>query len=417
MKTFLNDIIKKYYGEDYVGHVFSYHSPNRYIAEEGGYEEFYMAAEGEEINDKTIFIGCELEMGLTKDKSSSEVKEMLTKVVETIPCILEHDSSIASNSHKYVTCDGDVEIITQPMTIKKWLELAPKIKTLFKELADFGYESHNLGSCGIHFHYTIVNPEKKADIVNRYWLQLHTWESEVHKIAGRGYVHYAQDLDFDDMVVPEEKLALSSINEKVVKQGPNKHESVVNLQHSNSIEIRICKGTLNFDTFMARLEFFYNMYVQACDLKTIAQRMTWGKLINTPHIKAYVERHDIATYKKAYDYSTKLQVLFKSLDDYDAKLVTLIVQAVAECKRAAKCDDNTLVSAMGNISRYLASALGTINQRFINDKSLLSNIKDYYDHYGFSSSQRAKINNIIKPIIEHIENKPKMQQRTTETEV
>lgn len=413
MKTFLEEI-KNYYGGDAIGKVFSYHEPNGMISDAGGFEAFCQTAEGEEATDKTIYIGAELEIGLTKDKSQSERKAILKQLMETIPCILEHDSSIASGANKYVY--QDVEIITAPMTMKRWLELAPDIERIFKELAEFGYESHNLGSCGLHFHYTLIDRDNKSKIVNRYWHQMHTWEQETHKIAGRGYVGYAHDLNCDDVLVPEEKMSIAYIDGKVKQQGdgPNSdHSSAINLQHENDIEIRICRGTLNFKTFMARLEFFYNMYIQACSLNVITQRMTWNKLVNTKYIKDYVVSHDIATLKKAYDYTTKVQVLAKQLTKYDEKLLNCIIETIQNCKKVKQ--DRQLLQELNieyeliNVMDYMTNALTSITSRYIKDDNLKKSVTRYTTTHSYNrTAGKAKMQELLQPLKEILDNKPQI---------
>jgi len=411
MKTFL-ELIKENEGENAIGKVYSYHEPNSWIIDNGGFEAFCQTAEGEEATDKTIYIGAELEIGLTKDQSQSERKAILKRLMETIPCILEHDSSITSGANKYVY--QDVEIITAPMTIKRWLELAPDIERIFKELADFGYESHNLGSCGLHFHYTLIDRDNKSKIVNRYWHQMHTWEQETHKIAGRGYVGYAHDLNCDDALVPEEKMSISYIDKKVKQQGDgpcSDHSSAINLQHENDIEIRICRGTLNAKTFMARLEFFYNMYIQACSLNVITQRMTWNKLVNSKYIKQYVTQQNIATLKKAYDYSTKIQVLEKQLIKYDDKLLNCIIDTIKECKmlqaNGKKMQELSISYELTNLMDYLTATLTSLSKRFMKDDSLKNAVKRYMTTYGYNrSAGEREMKKLLQPLYEILEDRP-----------
>lgn len=421
MKTFL-EVIRTNLGEDAVGKIFRYHEPNELIRRAGGFMAFAQAAEGEEITDKTIFIGFELEAGLTIDKPESERKALRKKVMELIPCLYERDSSIASGACKYVY--EDLEIISPPMTMKRIIELAPDIDKALKLLADFGYESHNLGSCGLHFHYTLVDKEHKADIVNRYWHQMHTWEQETHKIAGRGYVGYAHDLNCDDILVPEEKMSIAYIDKKVKQQGdgPNSdHSSAINLQHEDDIEIRICKGTLNFKTFMARLEFFYNMYIQACSLNVITQRMTWNKLVNTKYIKQYITSHNIATLKRAYDYSTKIQVLEKQLIKYDEKLLNCIIETIKNCKKlqgdARKMQELSINYELINMMDYMTSALSSISKRFMNDSSLKSAVKRYMTSYCYNrnAGERA-MKELLKPLHDMLEDKPVLKVNDTSIE-
>ena len=418
MKTFL-ELVKSHLGESAVGTVLGYHQPNDWIEAAGGYEQFYVVAEGEEITDKTIFIGVELEMGLTRNKPSEEIKAMLKSVMERIPCWFEYDGSIGNCPQ---TVYQSAELISQPISMKKWLELAPTFKVVCKELADFGFESHNLGTCGLHFHYTVIDRDNKDTIVSRCWHQMHTWEREMHKIAGRSWEYYACDLNCDDAVVPEEKLAIDYLSDKVKTQGSlstsDQHRIAINLQHPNDIEIRICRGTLNFDTFMARLEFFYNMYVQACSLNVITQRMTWNKLVHTKYIKAYVERHNIATLKKAYDYSTKIQVLLKNISKYDEKIVDCLVDTIRNCKKIANnkdtLNDLRINSELEDILDYMSSALSGMKYRFLKTSSLASRLETYMSTYHYRNNRgKEKMQEVLTPLHKLLKDKPELSINAT----
>lgn len=413
MKTFL-EVIKTNMGESYIGKVFSYHEPNVLISREGGFEAFAQGAEGEEITDKTIFIGAELEMGLARERSSSDIKEILKELMETIPCILEHDSSIRGNAVKRVY--EDVEVITAPMTLARWLELSPKIKDIFKKLADFGFESHNLDSCGLHFHYTMVDKPNRLEIVSRFWHQLHTWQTEVHKIAGRGYVGYARDLNCDDAIVPQERESIDYIKEKVTLQGfgsHSDHTATLNLQHENTIEMRLCRGTLNFNTFMARLEFFYNMYIQATSLNIITQRMTWNKLISGKYIKQYVTSQNIATLKKAYDWSTKVGVLHRQLTKYDNQMLEMLFTTLKNCKKLSrdvqKLQEYRLAYEVSNLTSYISSAMESASSRYLRLDSLTRTIKSYMTSYSYTTEAgEAYFKEMLQPLHELLQNKPQI---------
>lgn len=413
MKTFL-ELIRTNLGESYIGKVFSYHEPNTLISREGGFEAFAQAAEGEEITEKTIFIGFELEMGLTKQHTDSEIKEMMKKVYETIPCIIEHDSSIASNAVKRVYFDA--EVISAPLTPRRILELAPDIKVLFKELADFGFESHNLDSCGLHFHYTMVDKPNRLEIVSRFWHQLHTWQTEVHKIAGRGYVGYARDLNCDDAIVPQERESIDYIKEKVTLQGFGRnsdHTATLNLQHENTIEMRLCRGTLNFNTFMARVEFFYNMYIQATSLNIITQRMTWNKLISGKYIKQYVTTQNIATLKKAYDWSTKVGVLHRQLTKYDNQMLEMLFKTLLNCKKLSrdvqKLQEYRLAYEVSNLTSYISSAMESASSRYLRLDSLTRTIKSYMTSYSYTTEAgEAYFKEMLQPLHELLQNKPQI---------
>lgn len=382
------------------------------IGNNGGFDAFKLKMEDEVDTEENplLYIGIELECGSNNYYSSSDYHEIEKYVYDNFPCILEHDSSIGA-------C-YDMEIISQPMSWRYWNEVAfEQLKNVTKYLASKGFESHNLGTCGLHIHYTLLDKPHKVDIVNRLWEQIHTFESETHKVAGRGYVHYASDLDCSDAVIPQEKLSISYINDKCkpVWNNPfNYHGLVINVQHQNDIEIRMCKGTLNFDTLAARMEYFYNMYNQACDLKTIVQRMTWGKLVRGKYIKAYIQRQSIATNKKVYDYSTKVQVLYRKLHNYEDKVITEIVKVLKECKKvkndASKMQELSITYELNDLIPYLTNALSSITNRLINDSPLSVRVKRYMTTYSFATNEGKEFfRTLLQPLSDLLTNKPSLE--------
>lgn len=417
-KEYIEELYKKgmkTFGKEFVNigkelQVYCYH-PTNAISSVGGYDAMKIHALDEEVNDKTIYIGMELEMGA--DNISENYDTIITYLYENFPCILEHDSSIGRSY--------DIEMISQPMTYKAWLTWAPKLKEILKNLTSWGFQSHNLNTCGLHFHYSLTDSEHKSDIVNRLWEQIHAFENEVHKIAGRGYVYYASDLNCSDAIIPEEKLSIDYIDKKVKERG-TAHELVVNIQHPKDIEIRMCRGTLNFDTLMARLEFFYNMYIQACDLKTIVQRMTWGKLLRGDYIKQYVKLHDITTMKKIYDYSTKVKAFTNKLMKYDDNLLTTMTKTLSALKKLSRSDraaeDYDYRTGIAGLITNITDSLVTISHRFIDTTRLTTKLKYYTASYFYSQpSDKENIINATKDLKELLDKKPVFEKQVGSMEV
>ena len=389
---------------------YSYHPG--VIERNGGFDAFKLKMDDEVDTEEKplLYIGIELECGTNNRFSNSDYHEIEKYVYDHFPCIIEHDASIGTYH--------DMEMISQPMTPAYWYAKGfTQLKDTVKYLAGKGFESHNLGTCGLHIHFTLLDKPHKVDIVNRLWEQIHTFETETHKVAGRSYVHYASDLDCSDVIVPQEKLSINYINEKCkpVWNNPNGyHGLVVNVQHPNDIEIRMCKGTLNFDTLAARIEYFYNMYNQACDLKTIVQRMTWGKLVRGKYIKAYIQRQSIATNKKVYDYSTKVQVLYRKLHTYEDKVITEIVKVLKECKKvkndAVKMQELSITYELNDIIPYLTNALSSLTNRLINDSQLSARVKKYMTTYAFDTNEGKEFfRTLLQPLSDLLTNKPSLE--------
>lgn len=227
-------------------------------------------------NDDNLFLGVELEvdMGGQSDSEAGVIMDIMNKNEDGFMVYCSRDGSL----------NRGIEIITAPATLNYHKKLKTKYKTLFKRLIHDGYRSHNTSTCGIHVHFSRAFFEDNEDecvtkllyLVERFW-------DEIVVFSRRDYTaleHYAKKPESDS------KRFLRDWNKS------NNHDGryyAVNITNNNTIELRMFRGTLNYESFMAILDFADSL-ARTCKEKSNEelQSMSFMDLL-TPDAKAYYE--------------------------------------------------------------------------------------------------------------------------------
>lgn len=183
----------------------------------------------------------------------------------------EYDSNadaildIGNVSHEHIYCkhDGSLdegfEIVTHPMSLDYHIKEMPWQEVLRKAIS-MGYGSHREGTCGLHVHVSRnalgETYERQEAVIARilYFVEWH-WEEllrfsrrtqeQLNRWAAR-YGYKEQPRDILDHA----------------KKGPAGRYTCVNLENYGTIEFRIFRGTLKFNTLIATLQ----LVNQICDV-------------------------------------------------------------------------------------------------------------------------------------------------------
>ncbi|HBF8594037.1 TPA: amidoligase family protein [Clostridioides difficile] len=193
-------------------------------------------------NDESLYLGIELEVdnGGKSEENAKFIQEFLGEK----NCYIVGDGSLL---------DG-LEIVTHPCTLQYHKKL--EYKDLFEELKEKGYKSHDTSTCGYHIH---INRDffssdltiqdlcitKILYLIEKYW-------KYVTVIARRRSNQYSKRFGIKDNESMFE-LLIKAKGSYVSKY------NVVNLQHSKTIEFRMFRGTLKYETFIATMEFVHNL--------------------------------------------------------------------------------------------------------------------------------------------------------------
>lgn len=249
------------------------------------------------LNDEptpAFYIGHELEIDEGYDR-----REAIELIRNKINAICMHDGSLDE--------DSGIEIISHPLSYNYMLSKENEYRQLFTSLTrDFNYRSHETNTCGLHFHVTRPSSE---EIIDRILLFMETYKEEIIRLSRRTSDEISSWANFlSDKRTTDEKTIKSLDYIKKNKETSSRYMAL-NLTNTRTIEFRIFKGTLKYETFMADFEFVYNLTTLASDLSLPIEELTWEKVVSTGHfLPQYIEEHDLHSDKPIHDYTQEVIV-------------------------------------------------------------------------------------------------------------
>lgn len=270
-----------------------YHSPSVALS---------MKESSNDLENERLYIGVELEV--TKDARgyltrSNHIDALffIRKNYKELGLNIESDSSIG---------DG-FEIVTQPMTYKYIKENENKFKEILTYLSENDYYSHDKGKCGLHIHVSKNalgdTEEEIQQTIEKIMLFVETYRPKVETFSRRKHQQYSC---YNAYTIPYHKeRCVDNFQDEYYKSGKllyeiNKndcigHSSVVNTSTSTgvTIEFRMFRGTLRYETFMATIEFINNL-VHVCK-ENMTSKISWNKVVSYggDFIKDYVDSLNI----------------------------------------------------------------------------------------------------------------------------
>lgn len=222
-------------------------------------------------------IGVELEVdGHSRYDCEPSFYEGLSDIIED-RVFYETDGSL----------NGGYENVSHVLTSKEFDRL--NWERFCEKLVNEGFRSHDTDTCGLHFHFSsgylgynvnqIKNNAKKVAA----FIQRHL--SDIEAIARRKAGHWAEDYPFE--ITKETKFS------DFEYQNRYKAVNMKNLLSEygkSTIEIRICKGTLNPKTLRASKDFFLHIVANAKKIswKNLDNLNLWFKGIK-PATKEYMQ--------------------------------------------------------------------------------------------------------------------------------
>lgn len=233
--------------------------------------------------DGNRYFGVELEIdGAGKDDDYAE--ELL---------------DIANNDGEYIyiksdgSLDDGMELVSHPMTLDYhknyfWSDIMRKAVSL-------GYRSHQTSTCGLHIHINRTafsdNREEQDEVISRilYFVE-HHW-NEMLKFSRRSeYTMNRWAARYGYEHTPK------AIMDKA-KKGNNGRYAAVNLCNYHTVEFRMFRGTLKYNTFIAAIELVNRI----CDAamyntdESIA-KLSWSDFvadITEPELVTYLKERNL----------------------------------------------------------------------------------------------------------------------------
>lgn len=254
------------------------------------YIKHFMLGESE---DTTLLLGAEIEVGGNNNISSDNNKNSTVK-----KCIQIMNGSDSDEENLiYSTHDSTVQIEfdTMPCSLE-FHKNKMNYREMFEYLDKEGYKGHDCETAGLHIHanrsYLGKSRISQELVISKILYILEKFNDEICVIARR-------DNDYSEFA--GEKQNEDSIVELYGKYKNKGKRAALNLQHKDTIEFRMFKSTLKYETFILTLEFVKDIidYAKSVDIEEI-ELIKWADLMKlfSPALRNYYTERYNKQYKK-----------------------------------------------------------------------------------------------------------------------
>ncbi len=218
--------------------------------------------------DSSRYFGVELEIdGAGKDDKNAEK-------------LLKIANSDGNSEHVYIKSDGSLddgmEIISHPMSLEYHKQFC--WDEIMKKAVSLGYRSHQTSTCGLHIHINRDSfgdsRDEQDEVISRilYFIENH-W-NEMLKFSRRSEYsmnRWAARYGF-------EKTGREILDK--AKKGSYGRYTAVNLCNYNTIEFRMFRGTLKYNTLIAALELVNAICDIAVGMSDEGlQKLSWSEFV------------------------------------------------------------------------------------------------------------------------------------------
>jgi hypothetical protein len=263
--------------DDYSGLIGCYHSSRRHLGH---------IPSSFDTRKPKVFLGLELEMEINSDQSLNDMAEtLLDKIGHT------------KSGHKYALLENDGSLHRGFEMVTGYTGLDVHAEQLaFFQNRFIGAKSHNTSTCGLHVHIcksdmSLLHASKMVLFIN---------DADNHKLvyalARRDASGFAK---IHDKVNDKYWLKDALNNDTKARQLRNLNQDryeALNFQNDKTVEFRLFKGTLKYETLMACLEFTYATWFFCRD--TSAKQLTTANFLkyiclencrkDTRYLRAYL---------------------------------------------------------------------------------------------------------------------------------
>lgn len=207
------------------------------------------------IGNGPRFFGVELEIDEGGEYESKAKKLLNVANRDTENIYIKHDGSL----------DEGLELVTHPMSLEYQLTKMPWVEVMAEAVRQ-GYRSHQANTCGLHVHvsreafgaFAVEQDSAIARVlffVERHWNELLKFSRRTQRQLERWAARYGYKDHPTEMM-------------EHVKKGRCNRYTCVNLTNEDTIEFRIFRGTLKYNTLIATLQ----MVNRICDVADLYVR-------------------------------------------------------------------------------------------------------------------------------------------------
>lgn len=254
------------------------------------YIKHFMPGESE---DTTLLLGAEIEVGGNNNISSDNDKNSTVK-----KCIQIMNGSDSDEENLiYSTHDSTVQIEfdTMPCSLE-FHKNKMNYREMFEYLDKEGYKGHDCETAGLHIHanrnYLGKSRISQELVISKILYILEKFNDEICVIARR-------DNEYSEFV--GSKKEENSLVELYGKYKDHGKRAALNLQHKDTIEFRMFKSTLKYETFILTLKFVKDIidYAKSASIEEI-ELIKWADLMKlfSPALRNYYTERYNKQYKK-----------------------------------------------------------------------------------------------------------------------
>ncbi len=169
-----------------------------------------------------------------------------------------------AGEHMHFEHDGSLnygfEIVTQPHTISAFYDMP--WEEILQICRDNGYDSHDIGTCGLHMHFSRemfgADEETQGDNIAKLMQFFELYWEDILK-ASRRTEEQARQWASRYLTANKSKLKEYSKGDRYAGR-----YMAINLTNRHTVEIRIMRGTLNYESFMACCDFLITAVLNSC---------------------------------------------------------------------------------------------------------------------------------------------------------
>lgn len=199
--------------------------------------------------DTNLTYGFELEVESGRI-ATTEMAQRLSDISDFT--VYEHDGSLSEG----------FEIISLPYDTEYLLKVGKDIiREILDTLSENGYKSHDTSTCGLHFHVGVKglgdSYHSRNLVIQRIGCILEYFKEEITVLTRRTDEKLNRWSRFLTKEYRKEELDFDKIAYLIDRN--NERYSALNLCNDNTIEFRLFRGTLKYETFMATWELVHNI--------------------------------------------------------------------------------------------------------------------------------------------------------------
>lgn len=259
----------------------------------------------------TLLLGAEIEVGGNNPEIDLNKKESVVK-----KCIqIMNGSESDKEDLIYSTHDGTVqiELDTMPCSLE-YHKSKMNYKEMFKYLDEQGYKGHDCNTAGLHIHanrdYLGKTKLQQELVISKILYIIEKFNDNICIIARRNndYSKFVGDRAKEDTAL--------ILFDKYKREGK---KAALNLEHNDTIEFRMFKSTLKYETFILTLEFVKDIidFAKSVSIEEI-EDMNWNNLMQT--FSKDLRQYYIDRYNKVFekmineDLDKKVEFLKKEIE-------------------------------------------------------------------------------------------------------